>query len=405
MACHANAAEALLRLDRPFEARVSALGALALDAGHAKARYRLGVALLALRRYGAAEALAPLLGAGGAQLDAATHESIEAAVARARRRAADARGDFWASYVGTEGDGEEGRARHFLGRLEEGDVGTYFHPALEIRSAGVEARPEGMALMGRGLFVRAAVAQGTVLLVEEATAHVAETDEFERFGMQLDISSMTMDVGDNDMLGREVLQRMRSPVVNARVLALFDGWEEQGGHGRVVCERIPPLDLFATDAPEDASVYEEGSATLATEEPADVARIQGVIRFNHFNSGRDPHVKEYKEGARQGMGLWGLASMMNHAAERPTATQQYTHGGRVMVLRAARDLAAGEQVTLDYGPGPEEASKGERGKGGGSSAGGGGGGGGGGSGKGKGGGGRRGKPTREELLRQKGVAK
>lgn len=141
LACHANAAEALLRLDRPFEARVAALGALALDAAHAKARYRLGVALLALGRYAAAEeALAPLLlptNSGVQVVDAATRESIEAALGRARRRAADARGDFWATYAGPVGD-EEARARHFLGRLEEGDVGTYFHPALEIRQAGVE---------------------------------------------------------------------------------------------------------------------------------------------------------------------------------------------------------------------------------------------------------------------------
>lgn len=281
VACHANAAEALLRLDRPFEARVAALSTLALDAAHVKACYRVGVALLALRRYGAAEeALAPLLGADSAR-DAATRESIEAAVARARQRAADARGDLWASYVGSGAgkDGEEeGRARHFLERLEEGDVGTYFHPALEIRSAEVEIQV--MAQMGWGLFVAALVAKGTVLLVEEAAVHVAETGDFESFGMQVDFTSMTYDVGGNDMLGREVLQRcIRSPVVNAHVLALFNGWEEDGGHGPMVCAKIPPLALFATDAPEDASVYEEGSATLATEEPADVARIQGVIRF------------------------------------------------------------------------------------------------------------------------------
>lgn len=230
-------------------------------------------------------------------------------------------------------------------------------------------------MLGRGLFVRERVAAGAVLLVEAATAHVAETaDGTEVFGMTVDFASMTMDVGGNDILGRDLLQRcLRSPVVNARVLALFDGWEEQGGHGRAICTKIPPLELFATDAPEDARVYEEGAAAMATEEPVDVARVQRVIRFNHFNSGRNPHTKEYGKGEPQGMGLWGLASMVNNAASParapPTATQQYAHGGRVMVLRAARDLAAGEEVTLDYGPGPEEAAaskkKADGGKGGG----------------------------------------
>lgn len=188
------------------------------------------------------------------------------------------------------------------------------------------------------------------------------------------------------------------------MLSLFDGWEEWEGHGRAVCARIPPLALFLTDAPEEEAAYR--SAALA--KPADVERIMRVVRFNHFMTGQDPRAS-VKTGQgdveKQGMGLWGLGSLVNHAAERPTVTQEFYNGGRVMVLRAARDLAVGEELLVDYNESLEqrraaaEAEKKEKKKGGGGSSKGGGGKGGGGD----GGGGASKWPTREEYLRQKGV--
>ena len=89
--------------------------------------------------------------------------------------------------------------------------------------------------------------------------------------------------------------------------------------------------------------------------------------------------------------------MLDHSAERPTATQAFVHGGRVMVLRAARALAAGEELTVDYNEPVDrrrEATETEAGSGApkGKDS----------KGRGGGGGGRK-WPTREEYLQQKGV--
>lgn len=67
------------------------------------------------------------------------------------------------------------------------------------------------------------------------------------------------------------------------------------------------------------------------------------VRFNHF---------ETSYGGRRGVGLWGLASFLNDAAWRgpATVTQTFHHGGRIMMLRAARDLAAGKELTVQYSP-------------------------------------------------------
>lgn len=195
VALNSNAAEALLRMERAFEAREAARAALALEPAHAKARFRLGTAELHLRRYAAAEGvLAPLLEEleAAAVVDRGTVESVKGMLDRARRRAADARGDFYSTYdaggakagEAEEEAEEEGRRRHLVGRLEAGDVGGYVHPAVTIRQAGL---PDAAGVMkGRGLFVGARVSKGGVLLVEWAVAHVAEGEK-EKFGFQVDL--------------------------------------------------------------------------------------------------------------------------------------------------------------------------------------------------------------------------
>jgi hypothetical protein len=75
-----------------------------------------------------------------------------------------------------------------------------------------------------------------VLLVEEAVAHAKAA-----------ISS-----GDAQLERAVQAACERSAVMRARVLSLFDGWEEvEGGHGRSLNAWIPPMGLYHAGPPPD----------------------------------------------------------------------------------------------------------------------------------------------------------
>lgn len=57
-------------------------------------------------------------------------------------------------------------------------------------------------------------------------------------------------------------------------------------------------------------------------------------------------------GRVQGSALFGLASMLNHSCE-PCLDVQWPRNSAAIAFRAARDVAAGEQLTISYIP-PEQ---------------------------------------------------
>jgi tetratricopeptide (TPR) repeat protein len=156
---------------------------------------------------------------------------------------------------------------------------------------------------GRGLFSLRDVAAGEVIMVEKGYCVVQK-------GVQ---TAVTFDVRDERIrvaavgLERSVVERlMGNPEEIGAVMDLFGDWE--GGEGKGV---------YGTD---DGPVV-------------DVFRVHDIVARNAFGMGE------------RGAGLWMRAAYINHSCI-PNAEREFV--GDLMVLRATRDIAAGEEIVHSY---------------------------------------------------------
>ncbi len=178
--------------------------------------------------------------------------------------------------------------------------------AKSVDAASLDRRTEvrEAATMGRGLFVVGRVMKrGEVIMVEKAFCAVSGAGK----------TAVTWDGRDGRVrvaavgLERAVVQKLLGNTGEiGRVMRLFGDWEEGG-------ERV----------------VETGDGPVV-----DVFRVRDIVARNAFGIG---------EGGSAG--LWVRAAYINHSCV-PNAEREFV--GDLMVVRATRDIAVGEQIFHSY---------------------------------------------------------
>ena len=166
--------------------------------------------------------------------------------------------------------------------------------------------------MGNGLFATRAVKAGEVVMAEKAVCVV--------WGYEAGaITAVTFDVRDERIrvapvgLGKAVVERLgKNPGEIGKVMGLYGDWD--GAEGREVWET------------EDGPVV-------------DVFRVHDIVSRNAFGVGDN-------DGRGAGSaGLWVRAAYINHSCI-PNTKREFI--GDLMVVRATKDIAAGEEIVHSY---------------------------------------------------------
>lgn len=212
--------------------------------------------------------------------------------------------------------------RRIVSRLEEQQTGEY--NMKKIRAALAPSRPGADAATfngstvvkdspgrGRGLFATRAVPKGSIIMAEKAFC-VAWAHEDQA------LSAMTYDLRDDRIrvspagLTRAVAQRLlTNPSQMDRVLALYGDYTGDGKAAQSTPDG-PVLDVF---------------------------RVHDIVSRNGFGLGT-PY------GAQStSTGLWTRTAFTNHSC---VANAEKEFVGDLLVIRASRDVAAGEEILHSY---------------------------------------------------------
>ncbi|KAK3305708.1 uncharacterized protein B0T15DRAFT_206699 [Chaetomium strumarium] len=225
--------------------------------------------------------------------------------------------------------GEQTQAilRRIETRLREQEAGT--HDLKKIRAGLSRARPRVEAASfvgqtavkdspgrGRGLFTTRDVAAGEIVMLEKAFCVV--------WGFESDaLTAITYDVRDDRIrvspagLTRAVVQKLLSnPSQIEKVMDMYGDWQGDSNTKNV----------FSTD---DGPVV-------------DTFRVHDIVSRNAFGPG-----SQYGEKGAQdaSTGLWIRAGYTNHSC---LANVHKEYVGDLMVLRATRAIAAGEEIFHSY---------------------------------------------------------
>jgi hypothetical protein len=168
---------------------------------------------------------------------------------------------------------------------------------------------------GRGLFATRDLKPGDVVMVEKAFCVV--------FGQEEDaLSAMTFDVRD------EMVRVFPAGLCKAVVRKLHDNPSQVG----------KVLDLYSDyQAPELDNGMSEGRRGWV-----DMWQVHDIVARNAFGPGGSG---DGGKGRGENAGLWIVASYMNHSCV-PNAEKEYI--GDLMVLRATREIKAGDEVMHTY---------------------------------------------------------
>ena len=202
---------------------------------------------------------------------------------------------------------------------------------------------------GRGLVATQDIAEGELILAENPVALV-------RTGADDGIV-----VASSSVLSAEqghTVERLYGALVSAiqgavssdaqkraKVAVLTDGGDEEALRVPLVGEFLPPPPAAA-----DANASAEGAARPPLP-PSDGApalsadTIRGIMMHNAFVFTPAEDLGRSAEEAR-GFGLWPFAAMLNHSCA-PNASRVFVQNG-VMLCRASRAIAAGEQICWPY---------------------------------------------------------
>ncbi|KAF2087819.1 SET domain-containing protein [Saccharata proteae CBS 121410] len=174
---------------------------------------------------------------------------------------------------------------------------------------------------GRGLFTTEAVKAGDLLLVEKAFGTV--TDEA---GKQQSNTSDPLPCQNAVLLSELVQKAYRTPSLLGPLLHLYAGPTPNGDTKEDIVDGRPVFDTFRL---------------------ADVINYN-VFGFDYMSSdnapGRYSRKKSYPK-YKSATGVWLTASYTNHSCSY-NAMRAFI--GNIMIVRATRDLAAGEEVTMTY---------------------------------------------------------
>ncbi|CAM6110303.1 unnamed protein product [Calypogeia fissa] len=186
---------------------------------------------------------------------------------------------------------------------------------------------------GRGLIVTKDVAAGELLFVSNAIAMAFILPEPSLLHQGLHYQS---EHEDEHLISKLAEVARCSPKARKQLYSLaFDNCQ--------LDMRIPSMDLFRPGGEWTTGYSIEESAEV----DVDILRIWGVAHYSALNLyGHTADISEYYDSERaRRRGLWPLAAFMNHSCV-PNCLRM--HIGNAMFVRAARHIAAGEELTVNY---------------------------------------------------------
>ncbi|KAK0847623.1 hypothetical protein LTR03_006182 [Friedmanniomyces endolithicus] len=200
-------------------------------------------------------------------------------------------------------------------RLDHADFTT----RVEVRDAGIH---------GRGLFAVEALKMGDLVLCEKAFGVVFASEKIKALDMTVNLNTNRLSLATRSTLRLNLLQKLSHNPDQARAYSnLYDG-----GY----TPRTPPQlvdGLTVVDTFRAAAILEYNVFICPSERSSDQAPGKNN---NEDGSGTD---------LGGSIGVWLLASYINHACNG-NATRAFI--GDMMIIRAVRDIGAGEEVLMPY---------------------------------------------------------
>lgn len=193
-------------------------------------------------------------------------------------------------------------------------------PELAEYIGGVEIKKSEIS--GRGLFATKNIDSGTLLLVTKAVATergiLSQEDSGEN--AQLVMWKSFVD---------KVVESARKCSRTYNLVCMLSAGENENDRA------IPEIDLFRPEA-EDSRF---------SDEDLDVEKILSILDVNSVVEGAISAKVLGKNSHYHGVGLWLLASFINHSCE-PNVRR--LHIGDHVIIHASRDVKAGEELTFAY---------------------------------------------------------
>ncbi|PIN13291.1 Histone-lysine N-methyltransferase [Handroanthus impetiginosus] len=295
-----NRAEARARLLEFSEALKDCEEALRIEKSHFKTLLCKGKILLSLNRYSAA-----LDCFKAANLDPQANENFDV----------------------VNGFLEKCKKFEFLSRTGAFDVSDWVlsgfrgkMPEFAEYIGAVEIKKSEIS--GRGLFATKNVESGTLLLVTKAVA--------------VDRAIMPQDSGENAQLViwknfiDKVEESAKKCTETSSLISMLSAGEDEGSL------EVPDIGVFRHET-------EVKSGTSC--EKLDVRRMMGILDVNSIVEDAISAKVLGKNADYQGIGLWILASFINHSCD-PNVRR--LHIGDHVVVHASRDVKAGEELTFAY---------------------------------------------------------
>ncbi|CAI9096564.1 OLC1v1032743C1 [Oldenlandia corymbosa var. corymbosa] len=195
-------------------------------------------------------------------------------------------------------------------------------PELAEYIGGVEIKKSEIS--GKGLFATKNVECGTLLLVTKAIAT-------ERGILPQDDSSQNAQMVMWKNLVDKVVESARKCSRTRGLISMLSDGEE----GNDDMDVVPEIDLFRPEAEEERFSSRD----------LDVDNILSILDVNSLVEGSISSKVLGKNSYYHGVGLWLLASLVNHSCE-PNVRR--LHIGDHVAIHASRDVKAGEELTFAY---------------------------------------------------------
>lgn len=199
---------------------------------------------------------------------------------------------------------------------------TVSHKKLDHATFDINTRIASAGKRGRGLFATKDMKHGSLVLVEKAFCVVFEDELGKHCSMVVNINTDRVDFGTHAERLYEIIDKMtRNPKKAWKFLDLWDGGNFKG-------KKISRVD---------------GNVVL------DTFQVQAIAELNGFGCPglRSSIDDDEDKPGRGSTGIWLQASYMNHSCIPNTARAFI---GDMMIVRATRDIKAGEEVFTSYQP-------------------------------------------------------
>ena len=196
--------------------------------------------------------------------------------------------------------------------------------------ANVYVKHTGDAKKGRGLFAKKAIKAGKLLLVEKAFCTAFHSDANREQYIIMDSNTDRISMGSDANLLLAIVQKMLyNPEIGAELMELYAGKATPYPNAN---NPLPVVDgVAAVETFHVQSVIEHNAFGIA-----------GLRSSDEFIS---PTVTPDSEHERSSAGIRITASYINHAC---VANANRAFIGDLMIVRAAKDIAKDEELTIQY---------------------------------------------------------